>query len=187
MDQNEDGSFQQDHSQTAEVINGDTELLERRIISIPSRWSMAVHPFRPIELKLRIKQAAASISALRDLIAEKSFQYSHVIRVAPRKGVRTRARSAIAQLNYRMGYHCRVYTRCRTAMEKLGADNVILSTYRLLHRHDIRSSTALLNPNEPGSTRHQLSWIWQSGSLSAAPNSEGLRECESLRVIVFPY
>jgi len=127
---------------------------------------------------LCIKQAAASLAALRDLIAEKSFQYSHVLRVAPRKGVRTHACSVIAQLNHRIGYHCRVYNRCREAMEKLEADNITLQTYQILQSQDIRSSTALLNPNEPGSTRHQLSWIWQSGLSSTPTNSEGLRECK---------
>lgn len=171
----EPGISQSDSDANSNVIEP-----EKRFISLPSRWLIKDHRYRQVELQLRVKQAAASLSALRDLIAEKSFQYSHVIRVAPRKGVKTRARSSIAQLNYQIGYQCRVYNRCRAAMEILEADANILRTYQILHRQDIRCSTALLNPNEPGSTRHQLSWIWQSGKQSLATESDGLRECKSL-------
>ncbi|KAF8799515.1 hypothetical protein BYT27DRAFT_7017072, partial [Phlegmacium glaucopus] len=135
---------------------------ERRRLSMPSSSVTDDHIYIPVELKLRIKQAAKTLEALRDMIADKSFQFSHVIRVAPRKGVHTRARSSIAKLNSWISYHCRVYSRCRMAMTKLGADEVTLNQYRVLTKGDIRSSTALLNPNEPGSTRHQLSWIWQT-------------------------
>jgi hypothetical protein len=159
--------------------NSDMTPPENIILSLPSRWNME-HPYRDIELKLRIKQAAASLSSLRDLIADKSFQYSHVIRVAPRKGIKTRGRLAIAHLNIRIGYHCRVYNRCRAAMEKLNANENTLKTYQVLQRQDIRSSTALLNPNEPGSTSHRLSWIWQSALPSTETSSESLRECETL-------
>lgn len=150
---------------------------EKKPISMPSTWVSVDSPMsRTVELHLRLRQAASTLTSLRDLIAEKSFQYSDVIRVAPRKGVRTCARSTIATLNYRIAYHCRVYNRCRSAMVKLGADDEALDNFRILHPQDIRSSSALLNPNKPGSSRIQLSWIWQTAD-TAATTSEGLREC----------
>jgi len=88
---------------------------ESRQLSIPSTW-----------------QSTNIAQALRDAIADKSFQYSHVIRVAPRKGVITRARAAIFKINSLITYHCRVYGRCRAAMVRLGADNTILGKYRTL-------------------------------------------------------
>lgn len=150
---------------------------ERRRLSIPSTWLSPDNPFRAMELTLRIVQASKSLQALRDIIADKSFQYSHVIRVAPRKGVRTRARATIAKLNYLIVYHCRVYGRCRAALARLGAEQKILDQYRILLKQDVRSSSALLNPNEPGSTRLQLSWIWQIGAAGNDANPEVLREC----------
>jgi hypothetical protein len=151
---------------------------EGKGLSMPSRWDIIDNTYGFVELDLRKQQAQKIISALRDLIAEKSFQYSHVIRVSPRKGVKTRARSVIAQLNDRIGYHCRLYTQCRSAMVRLGADDITLSKFRILERQDIRSSSALLNPNEPGSTRQHLSWIWQSGATVDGRGSLGLRECK---------
>jgi hypothetical protein len=168
---------------TTAARNNDISLPERRRLSIPSRWVTNESSYRSVELDLRMQQAARILSGLRDLIAEKSFQFSHVIRVAPRKGVRTRARSSIEKINHRIGFQCRVYTQCRNAMVNLGAEKRILDKFRILRKDDIRSSTALLNPNEPGSTRHQLSWIWQTGRYLEAHDQDDdlhstrLREC----------
>jgi hypothetical protein len=151
---------------------------ERRRLSIPSTWVSQDNPYWMVELDLRIKQATKTLQALRDAIADKSFQYSHVIRVAPRKGVRTRARAAIAKLNHEIIYLCRVYGRCRAAMVRVGADDDMLKKYQILLKEDVRSSTALLNPNTPGSTRLQLSWIWRTGSAGNDTSPEALRECE---------
>ena len=152
--------------------------IERRQLSIPSAWSSIGSPHRVLELTLRICQANRTIQALRDSIADKSFQYSHVIRVAPRKSVRTRARATIAKLNHVIAYQCRVYARCRAAMVILGADATTLNKYQILLKEHVKSSSALLNPNEPGSSRVQLSWIWQSAVPGAESSPDRLRECE---------
>lgn len=151
---------------------------EKKNIPLPSNSITTQNNTCQIELDLRLDQAAKILSGLRDLIAEKSFQFSDVIRVAPRKGVRTRARSAIAKLNNLIAYHCRVYNRCHAAMVKLGANDATLTKFRVLTLQDIRSSSALLKPNEPGSsTNHRLSWIWQSGRTVDDRNTLGINEC----------
>ena len=151
---------------------------ESRRLSIPSTWLSTDNEHRPIELTLRIKQATKTLQALRDSIADKSFQYSHVIRVAPKKGVRTRARATIAKLNHVIAYQSRVYARCRAAMARLGADDPTLNRFQILLKEHVRSSSALLNPNEPGSTRLQLSWIWQMGFPGNDGTPAALRECK---------
>lgn len=168
--------------QTPNITEADCNVTrpERRILSMPSTWPSDDNSYCAVELELRIHHAARSLETLRDLIADKSFQYSHVIRVAPRKGVRTRARSTIAKLNHRISYHCRVYGMSRTAMVNLKADAATLKKYRTLEPEDIRSSTALLNPNEPGSSKLKLSWIWQTGSTGDQGSSEVLLECKCL-------
>ena len=151
---------------------------ESRRLSIPSRWQSTDNIYRAVELKLRILQADKTLQALRDTIADKSFQYSHVIRVAPRKAVRTRARAAITKLNFLIAYYSRVYGQCQAAMARLGADDPTLEKYQILLKDDVKSSTALLNPNEPGSTRVQLSWIWQTVTENHESRPDLLRECE---------
>ena len=151
---------------------------ESRQLSIPSTWLSRDNIYRPIERKLRIAQASETLQALRDAIADKSFHYSHVIRVAPRKGVRTRARGMIAKLNDTMAYLCLVYGRCRSALVRLDAGHEVLDRFKILLKDHIKSSTALLNPNEPGSSNVQLSWIWQMGQGDNRSTADGLRECE---------
>ena len=36
--------------------------------------------------------------------------------------------------------------------------------FKVLTVNDIKASTAIVNPNEPGSTQLKLSWIWRSAN-----------------------
>ena len=164
-------------------IEGNVVPPELRHLSLPSTWSSTDNQYRAVELHFRLIQADRTIQALRESIADKSFQYSDVIRVAPRKSVRTRARAVIAKLNYVIGYQCRVYGRCRAAMAKVGADDPTLDRYQILLKEHVKSSTALLNPNQPGSTRVHLSWIWHSEVPGNKSSPERVRECVSLLMV----
>jgi hypothetical protein len=162
------------HEVLAEIVP-----VEMRLLALPSSCSSCPSRDREAELSLRIGQAERTIHALRDTIADKSFQYSHVIRVAPRKHVHTRARATITKLNNIIAYHCRVYSHCRAAMVRLGASDFVLGKYQILLKEDVKSSSALLNPNEPGSSRVRLSWIWESNISGSSSSSSSVRECES--------
>jgi hypothetical protein len=77
-----------------QIIEGrDSELdlpPERMPLNLPSshNTNTTAHPFHQAEYVLRVKQATRYLAALRDAIAQKSFQYSHVMRSAPTKGAR---------------------------------------------------------------------------------------------------
>src|SRR5258705_464547 len=90
------------------------------------------------------------------------FQYCHVMRNAPTKPVRTQAQGLIAKINGQIGQSCRVYGRARAALVRLNADEATLNKFLVLSKDDVKASTAILNPNIPGSSSHRLSWIWQS-------------------------
>ncbi|GLB45063.1 hypothetical protein LshimejAT787_1901410 [Lyophyllum shimeji] len=133
---------------------------------------------RAAELRLRQSHADTLLQNLRELIAEKSFHYSHIMRVAPRKAVRTRTRTTLGRLNHQIGTLCRVYSKCRASLVRLGADERTLQRYQQLTAVDIKSSTAILEPNRPGSTTdHVLSWIWQLDG-PVTDTTEGLTECK---------
>ena len=71
-------------TQTAAAPAADLpQLPEDRQIALPSNSGLGDPGYCEIELGLRVTQADKSLQALRDAIADKSFQYSHVIRVAP--------------------------------------------------------------------------------------------------------
>ena len=167
--------------QDLEVNDPDLDLPPERVpLHLPSSHATAVthHRFRQAELDLRIKQATRYLAALRDAIAQKSFQYSHVMRSAPSKGVRTRSRSAIIRITDQVAQFSRVYCRARAALVRLGADEPTLTKFRLLTRDDVKASTAILDPNIPGSSTIRLSWIWASGPRLSGSSPEAIRECK---------
>jgi hypothetical protein len=94
--------------------------IEKQIISLPSNANVGLE-YAQLEINQRIEHADHHLARIRDLIAEKSFQFSHVIRVAPRKAVNTRSRAEVKKLNLQISIHCRLYTQCRARLIKLGA------------------------------------------------------------------
>jgi hypothetical protein len=135
--------------------------IEDQIMPLPSNGNVGLE-YAQLELTHRISHAENHLNRIRDLIAEKSFQFSHVIRVAPRKAVNTRSRAEVKKINLQISVHCRLYTQCRARLIKLGASPETLNRYQIITTGDIKASTAIVNPNEPGSTQLKLSWIWQS-------------------------
>jgi len=89
--------------------------IEEQLISLPSNGNVPAI-YCELELSHHISHADHHLNRIRDLIAEKSFQYSHVIHVAPRKAVNTHSRAAVKKLNLEIALHCRLYSQCRTRL-----------------------------------------------------------------------
>jgi hypothetical protein len=142
--------------------------------SMPSTCDASEPWHSSVELALQRQQADWHLKRLREAIADKSFQYSHVMCVAPGKTIRNRARSAIKKLNDIICFHCRAYNKCRLAMTRLTSDHQVLSKYPLLSKQDVKASTALLSPNMPGSSTIRLSWIWQTEQSEAQQSPEAM-------------
>lgn len=136
--------------------------VEREILTLPSNGNVAGGAYE-VEIAHRIKQARRQITRLRDIIADISFQYSHVIRGAIRQSIRTTAQKRVKSLHNELVLHARIYARCRGRLMALNCDERRLSPFRVLSREDLKASTAILRPNVPGSSTLQLSWIWQTG------------------------
>ena len=151
--------------------------IELHPLPIPSTALSVDHPLRSLELGLRISQASRCLHALREAIADKSFQYLHVIRKAPRQAMRLRSRTTIIKLNNQLTYYSRVYNRCRAALLRLGADEQTMKVFQILKKEDLKASTAVINPNIPGSTKVRVSWLWESAA--DADGTVKTRECES--------
>ena len=165
----------------AELAEEDLLPPERRPVVLPSTHMPNNEALRKAELRLRMRQVSRYLTSVREAIAEKSFQYSHVMRVAPSKGVRTRSRAIISKINERLGYCCRMYGCARGALVRLNADENTLNKFQTLGKDDVKSSTAILDPNVPGASSQRLSWIWQTRSGSATTSPESMMECVSSR------
>jgi len=149
--------------------------IEDHVIALPSNRNTN-NMYRELELGHRISHAEQQLNQIRQLIAEKSFQFSHIRRVAPRKGVVTRSRGVVKKLNKTIAEHCRMYMRCRSRLVFLGAEPQVLTRLQVLNPVDIHASTAILNPNEPGSTRIKLPWIWQTAARHYGMSTSGAEE-----------
>jgi len=151
---------------------------ELRALHLPSSYKKNdQHPLLQAELTLRIKQATQYLAAVREAVAEKSFQYSHIMRSAPSKALRTRSQAVIDKISDRISHYSRVYSRARLAMVRLGANERTLGTFQLLSKDDVKASTAVLKPNIPGSSSIRLSWIWETGGKTSGSAPETMQEC----------
>jgi hypothetical protein len=139
-------------------------LAEKQRILLPCPGSLLGN----VEVNLRQIQACRLLNQIRELIAEKSFQYSHVIRASPRKGVRTRASAVVKKLVHNIVLHARLYTHCRSRLLLLGCNAEQMRPFQILRKDDLKASTAILKPNLPGSTNLRLSWIWHNTNTIAA-------------------
>ena len=63
-------------------------------------------------------------------------------------------------------------------MVRLGANEPTLAKFRLLTRDDVKASTAILDPNIPGSSNIRLSWIWAMGPQLSRSAPEAIQECK---------
>ena len=91
--------------------------------------------------------------------------------------MRLRSHKVIYKLNKLISQQWKLYHIVREAMVALGASEDDLSKYQVITRKDLQSSTAMHDPNAPGLSNAQLSWIWlflADGSRSMVGN-----ECES--------
>ncbi|KAG6914907.1 hypothetical protein DXG01_014630 [Tephrocybe rancida] len=156
---------------------------ENTILPLPSSANIPLNPLRPLEIKLRIKQADHYLQNLCGDIAKKSFLYTNTIRVKTIKAVMTWVRGNIAKINYHITSACQGYSQCRASLAALGADWECLKKYAKLEKGDTKSSTTLLNPNEPGSTQLQLSWIWLVDSLSPDDSPKSLQEFQHVHYL----
>ncbi|KAF8801023.1 hypothetical protein BYT27DRAFT_7116145 [Phlegmacium glaucopus] len=95
--------------------------IEDQLLSLPSNGNVGpVH--RDLECSHYIALAQHHLNQIHNLIAEKSFQFSHIIHISPHKGVTTRSRAAVKKLDLQIALHCQLYTRCQTHFVALDAD-----------------------------------------------------------------
>lgn len=166
-----------------DVANDPNDALppERILVHLPSSHTTTTNqPFQKAELALRIKQATWYLAALRDAIAQKSFQYSHIMQSAPSNAVWTRSQLAILHISDQIAQYSWVYCRAWAAMVRLGADKPMLDKFKLLSREDVKASTAILDPNIAGSSKIHLSWIWETGPKISGLAPEAMWECKPL-------
>ena len=113
------------------------------------------------ELVLRQGQANDALQGIRAAIGEKSFRFRKQLRNAKAKVQKTRSWNSIQSASKRLQQHRLIYRQARQGMIQLGASPKILKQYQELTNEDIRTSTAVEEPNARGQRNVELSWIWR--------------------------
>ena len=130
------------------------------------------------ELELRKGHANDCLAAMRTIIGQQAFQYKKILRPAPTKVHRTRARSSIQKVGRNLVLQSRIYKQTRNAMLSLNMEvDALKSVYKELTPQDIQVSSAIAEPNIAGSSRMHLSWIWTIHQ-GVEPTDNHLTECE---------
>lgn len=173
----------------ADTVTSATDhiLSERRAINFPSNIILppgpdvndnSMYKYRSEELNHRVRRADTLLARIRDAIAAKSFQYSHIQHPATTKAVLTRSRATNAKITHSIVLLAKLYTANHRRLLLLLTGEKVLQRYKVLQTADVRASTAIIDPNEPGSKSLRLSWIWTMDAVD--PNTPGgLTECES--------
>lgn len=179
----EDGENEGDESDYDNVTGNGYEQLpgpvEYHCVPVPSSVLGSGAADRATELMVRKANAEHLLGKVREAVADRSFQYSHIIRKAPTKGIKTRARSKAISQAVHLTDLARQYNRSRDTMQGLGASDADLKRYQRLEKSDLKASTAMLNPNMPGSTTQRVGWIWQVG-IDTADSPAAVTECKCL-------
>ena len=99
--------------------------IECKVIALPSNGNLETD-VSDLEIKFRIRQANSEPNQLRDLIADISFQFSHVIRG---QIIRTRSQKRVKSTHNQLTLHTRIYTHCRNHLVALNCEESILHQY----------------------------------------------------------
>ena len=153
--------------------------IEQCILSLPSSFEpeAANNEATAIELDLRKQRATRCIYRIRDIIADKSFNYLHILRQASTTAMTLRSRKRLKTLNQQLSQNWKAYNLCRSAFLAMKAPQLVLEKFKDMSRSDLSTSTAVEMPNLLGETSSRLSWIWQFRGADG-PTTRGVNECE---------
>lgn len=157
---------------------------EWQILPLPSSRSITaespklLRDLAEMQLQLEQGQANDALHKLRLAIGHKSFLYRYKVRRAPNYDSRTRAYDDVRSFQTVISTHADVYSACRQAMIALHADEDTMRIYQVLKREDLRTDTAVVNPNERGQRNNEMSWIWGVANPETASSPEWMEECK---------
>ena len=112
------------------------------------------------ELRIREGQLNDTLHQIRIALGQKSYIFRNDVRPARTQRLKTRAWAGVHAVESSVQHHARVYMRARQAIEKLGADNILLDRYKVLKREDLTVKTSVIAPQVRGQRNKSLPWFW---------------------------
>ena len=139
------------------------------------------------EWHLREGQANDELHGVRMALGEKSFLFRKDVCLAQSKFEKGRAWSKVKGVSRQVQAHRQVYNAARAAMVELGCPVDMLARYQVLHRDQLKVSTAAMRGGigtgsaEGGSWRQNepLAWFWTMNVQADIEASDMLKDCKS--------
>ena len=131
------------------------------------------------EAKLRYAQANDSIHGLRLALGFKSALFRNQVRDARTQQTKTRAWTAIHNVDSTVHQHARNYSMARDAYYSIHDTSGTPLELPPLLATDLRVNTAILGAAQVGQRNKQLSWIWSFG-ISNKQDGTWMDECKHI-------
>lgn len=131
-----------------------------------------------VELELRIGEANDALQGIRTQIGYKSYVFRKQIRTVKGKKRRTRGFDNIQRSDDELSIQRKIYDNALKALKVLGAGEEVLSKYKKIKKDDLRTITAIAEPNARGESHRKLAWFWSLDVAGDSDKSEHLEECE---------
>ncbi|KAG1888829.1 hypothetical protein F4604DRAFT_1915889 [Suillus subluteus] len=128
------------------------------------------------ELVLRVGQANDALHNIRVHLADKAVIFHKTVRAARSQAKSTRAWAQVHSVDRIVSIQASIYSKCRSQLSKLGADQHLLERYRPLVKEDLKVSTAVTNPNARGQRNNILAWFWSMDVDGDSNGSDWLNE-----------
>ncbi|TFY78452.1 hypothetical protein EWM64_g5562 [Hericium alpestre] len=140
--------------------------IERMAISLPSCLDedvVGVPQMKPLveaELELREGQANDALQSLRLALRYKAYVFRTDVQNANSQRKKMQAWDDVSSIESTVQHQAHVYSRCREAMEDLGAKKDMLKRFQLLLPEHLKVRTAVLDPSVRGLRNSTLPWFW---------------------------
>jgi hypothetical protein len=163
-----------------------TENPERLRLAMPSSLgrgcivSLGLKTLAMQELELRKGQANDALEDLRLALGHKALLWRTKVRTAKNNKERTRAWDDIKIARRQVEKNVRHYHRARRALVSLGADDKIMSQYKVIGTNDLQLSGDVLDPSRLGQRNDTLAWFWRLGTSNSDQDNSWMEECKSL-------
>ncbi|KAG1812986.1 hypothetical protein EV424DRAFT_1326828 [Suillus variegatus] len=130
--------------------------------------------FKPERVVIFPQQGQANnfLHNIRVHLADKADIFRKIVRVVKSQSTSSRAWSQVHSMDRAVS----IYSKCRSQLYKLGANDVLLKRYQPLAKEHLKVSTALANPNSQGQRNNMLAWFWSLDVEGDFDSSDWLNE-----------
>ncbi|KAG2085894.1 uncharacterized protein F5147DRAFT_659371 [Suillus discolor] len=155
---------------------------EKGVIPLPSNLglekcvALGIADIADQELTLRQGQVNDALHHIRVHLADKVVIFRKTVRVAKSQALSTRAWAQVHSVDRVVSINASIYSKCRSQLCRLGADDALLKRYQPLTREHLKVSTAVTDPNSRGQRNNVLAWFWSLDVEGDSNSSDWLNE-----------